>query len=264
MRLALAFLCATCLLAQNYTSYNGVPVERASYLRKQLMTRAPNGVFGDVSLVAYYPLTEGQGRTGLDLSASWGANAVASNGAAAYSSGKTGPYAASCLSTVYLTTASATGLATGNAARTLSAWFQRTSDTGSYYGIASYGSSANNGLFGLVLVGAVSAGGGGARTIIIDDEYASTPFVLTQVAVTDTNWHYLAAVADGSSNIIVYLDGASVYSGTHTWATGTGKITVCADYTLYTLPGSVNNVRIYSRALSAPEIAAIYAAQKGY
>jgi large repetitive protein len=70
-------------------------------------------------------------------------------------------------------------------------------------------------------------------------------------------WHYLAAVQDGAKNTrALYLDGQPIATGHAADASGTGDLWIggAKNDTEQFVDGSIDDVRIYDRALSADEI----------
>ncbi len=83
--------------------------------------------------------------------------------------------------------------------------------------------------------------------------------VVSNTAISDTTtWHHVAVSYNGS-NATFYLDGASDGSPAYTTSFSATQMTigVTAGLTGY-LPGSLDDVRIYNRALSASEITRLY------
>jgi len=86
-------------------------------------------------------------------------------------------------------------------------------------------------------------------------------FLVSTDTVDFGDWHHVAAVYDGT-NVILYLDGASFESGTHegTLNQYATPVRIGVNGALgQPYNGSVDEVRIYTRGLSGPEIAEIYA-----
>jgi len=82
--------------------------------------------------------------------------------------------------------------------------------------------------------------------------------------VFDMNWHNVILERAGS-NILIYLDGALIYSGvtTHTGSvasTGTLYIGSYGNGTYF--PGTISDVRLYDYALPATVIQEMYNAEK--
>tara|TARA_R110000824_G_scaffold176399_1_gene355328 strand:- start:179 stop:604 length:426 start_codon:yes stop_codon:yes gene_type:complete len=81
---------------------------------------------------------------------------------------------------------------------------------------------------------------------------------------SDGNWHHAMVVFDRSSGIIKYVDGSAV--GTASGTLGTGTLNVANDlaigYAEYSddefYTGDIDDVRIYSDALSATEVTKNY------
>lgn len=130
----------------------------------------------------------------------------------------------------------------------------------------------------IIFHGNESSGPHGSRTLhILDDNriqacvgantgsYCST----SSNTITDTNWHYYTLTHDfgGDRNIRIYLDGAEVsYASQGTTANGmndnTGEFIYIGsnrtDRTDFYFDGLIDEVRIYSRVLTAAQIAALY------
>ena len=80
----------------------------------------------------------------------------------------------------------------------------------------------------------------------------------------DTNWHHVVGIYNGS-NVLLYVDGVlgTKTQGALSGPTKTGAttpLTIGSDLGLaYEVNGSIDNVMIYNRALSAREIQSLYA-----
>ena len=85
--------------------------------------------------------------------------------------------------------------------------------------------------------------------------------VATASAKNDGNWHHAVAVFNGS-NSTFYVDGTSVGTGTLpvSWSTSSPSIRIGAVGISQAIPGTIDEVAIYSTALSSTRIAAHYAA----
>jgi hypothetical protein len=83
--------------------------------------------------------------------------------------------------------------------------------------------------------------------------------IATQAAtLTDTIWHHVAVVKNGSGTCYVYLDGTQVASGSGSGKTLTNTsspLTVGSSTTSEDFAGSVDELALYSTALSAATIA---------
>jgi uncharacterized protein (TIGR03437 family) len=215
--------------------------------------------YGDPSLVAYWTFDEGTGTTASDASGNNNIGSLSSP-APTWTSGKVGNGALRFNgSNNYVSESSPSSFPTGNAARTLSVWFCRTADSASHlYGIAEYGTTLDNQEFGVLMFGNTGRYTP-AYEIVIDDYYVTTPLFVTGYTLGDTNWHHIAAVADGSNGIIVYLDGGLIKNGLHIWNTTNSQFFVGGiDYPESSFNGLIDDVRVYNRALSASEIQAMY------
>jgi hypothetical protein len=130
---------------------------------------------------------------------------------------------------------------------TISAWIQRSSVT-----IASHNLGG----------GQVFAFGGGGYGLEVDDD-GHTYLVQHDVGsvgssfrITDTNWHHLAATKSGSA-VVFYLDGtsypAAAYAAAFTFDTG-AAVGARGDTLHNSFLGKLDEIAVYSRVLSDPEI----------
>jgi streptogramin lyase len=142
---------------------------------------------------------------------------------------------------------------------TMNCWFQKSSTnyTGESFFILKYNSTSWNGYF-------LGGGDGKANSSIIPfyagsygndivDGYPSPYFYSSPVL--DTNWH-MATLTIDTNGAVIYIDGAA--NTNRSWR-GTPQITTSsAPLTLGIFRGSMNDVRIYNRALSSVEISHLY------
>ncbi len=79
-------------------------------------------------------------------------------------------------------------------------------------------------------------------------------------AVTNTNWHHVAMTHNASNNALVfYINGAVARSTTAAWSTdNVGTVNIGSRVGSYNWNGSLDDIRIYNRALSGTEITTIY------
>ncbi len=147
------------------------------------------------------------------------------------------------------------GFPTGNEPRTFSAWFKReVSDGGASQYIAAYGTwdGKGNGF------GVATRGG---------DQIFIAQWGLDTVGPTVSlgEWHYVAAVYDGTADII-YLDGAEVTNNVLgepiNTQMGNGAIGANPDPNEF-MEGLIDDVGLYNRALSAEEATQNYEARAG-
>jgi glucuronoarabinoxylan endo-1,4-beta-xylanase len=198
-------------------------------------------------LAAYWPLDEGMGTTAYDLSGNGnnGTWSGAASGTAGYYSGNSGSYAGAfdgSTTQVNLGAASISPTST----ITLSAWVDQTS-VGPTAGLFIVGNPAAT-----LYVNGGSANYNAHLNIGGTDYFPGT-------ATTLNAWHLLTTTYDGSS-IVTFLDGNRLSS---TAAAGTifnpgGNETIGGNPFYSNFPGLIDDVRIYNRALSNSEVAALY------
>jgi len=105
----------------------------------------------------------------------------------------------------------------------------------------------------------------GSPSVLVGDATGySSPSLSAAYNVFDMNWHNVILERAGS-NILIYLDGALIYSGvtTHTGSvasTGTLYIGSYGNGTYF--PGTISDVRLYDYALPVAEIQTMYNAGK--
>ncbi len=140
---------------------------------------------------------------------------------------------------------STSGLPVGANARTMEGWFKYAGASVAQP-IAEYGSVSNR--FELVYVnGSIEVYNGNKGAVDGTPPYS----------VIDGAWHYFAATYDGATSVSIYLDGQQIRQGNFTGAltdTADAPLTVGSDTYGNSLNGSVDEVAIYSTALSAARI----------
>lgn len=205
--------------------------------------------YGDTSLVGYWPLNEGSGNVAYDDSGnnatgSWSGTPIGTSGY--YSPGKIGPWAGTFdgSSTVVTLPPSFTGLVVNQV--TLSVWVKGLSPV-NWISILGGGYAGNSGL-GLM-------SNGRAFFILENQSNEGSVQPLTPTS-TATQWVNLVGTYDGS-NMRLYLNGAQIgtaamsgsiiFSGFNIGYGGYGRYN-----------GLIDDVRIYNRALTAAQIAAMY------
>ncbi|MFA5797797.1 MAG: LamG-like jellyroll fold domain-containing protein, partial [Candidatus Woesearchaeota archaeon] len=118
--------------------------------------------------------------------------------------------------------------------------------------------------------GGLVANGVSGSTVIIRFQYINstgTTFSAASSAISTDVWHHAVITYSGSTKSMnIYIDGS--YAGTDTFAgtpTGYSSTLYIGGYsgatTQYSFNGSIDEVQIYNRSLSAEEITAIYNAQ---
>jgi hypothetical protein len=80
--------------------------------------------------------------------------------------------------------------------------------------------------------------------------------------ISDNVWHHIALSVDASNNIVMYVDGTSEDTGTATISRTNGGSFVIGvarnSSPVYYWNGSIDQVRIFNRALSSGEVTALY------
>ena len=132
---------------------------------------------------------------------------------------------------------------TGSNSRSISMWIKTTST--SYQELFSYGSGGNNNFF----IFRLPAGGTqlGIAFYANDHDFTATN-------ITDGNWHHCAATYDGNL-AKVYYDGVLIGTGT------AGSVSTNASnekISGYQYTGSIDQVRLFSSALTANQVSALY------
>ena len=143
-------------------------------------------------------------------------------------------------------------LPTGAQPRSVTAWFNTTStsgDTGWFHNtIVNWGEASTNNAFGLsVYLGELKFGAYGSND------------VLTGQIVSDGSCHHVGVTYDGSM-LKVFLDGVEVSQASMTLATMSSNLYIGKRSTEVdqNMNGTIDNVRIYNRALSTLEIQGLY------
>ena len=213
-----------------------------------------NPLFNKSGLVGYWPMDEGGGSVATDQSGNgnngtWNGTQAGSSGY--YSGGKVGSY------TGYFNGSNdyvATNLTlTGQSSFSATAWVNAAAGAPTQY------------LLGQNIVSEcwVLALSGGGNSVQFRTKSNST-VVINGTALPINTWHFIAGIYDGS-NMMLYVDG--VLSGT---STQTGALNNNG-YNIYfgarndaqvPFNGSLDDIRIYNRALSAAEVTALYNAEK--
>ncbi|HEY5220664.1 MAG TPA: LamG domain-containing protein [Candidatus Paceibacterota bacterium] len=206
-------------------------------------------LFNPTGLVGWWPLTEGSGTTAYDQSGS-GNNGTWSGNTPNYTGGKVGSYAGNFDgSTDYVSIPYNSDLDNQNI--TVSAWVNSTGNS--------------EGIFEKTIAGNVNTeyllfveGG--------DYKFRIEPGDVTLVGPPRSSgaWDNVVGVYNGS-NLMIYTGGvlraSTPASITITAGNGISLIGRLGD-SIYFLSGSVDDVRVYNRALSAAEVQALYDAEK--
>lgn len=198
-------------------------------------------------LVGYYPLDENSGTVAHDNSSN--TNLGSFVGTPTWATGKIGQSLTFDGSTqaVNLANPTATQLTTG----TVELWMKSSASTGTQTMLAKYGAW---------LVG-MSSG----KPIIYN--FATSTTCTGTANIADNAWHsVVVTLQNGVTNgSIIYVDGVQNQTCTWTPQNQTGTVSMAAQYngTAYSqyFGGSIDQVKIFNRALSAQEVAAEYSAQ---
>ncbi len=195
----------------------------------------------NLGLVGYWSFNEGSGSIAHDFSGNGNTGTLVNS--PTWTTGKLGQALSFNGTSQYVNSGNAAGLQIANG--TVVAWV-KTTDTGVYKGIAvkqsAYGLFDNSGTFGIY-------------------DWGTAAFRNSGVNIADGAWHFVAAtfqsgVANGT---VLYVDGV---------ARATTQMTIISQgQSLYIgygnaagqyLNGTIDDVRIYNRALSAAEVQALY------
>jgi hypothetical protein len=203
--------------------------------------------YGDTSLVGLWTFDEGTGTTAYDYSGMNATGSWSGTGTHYYSPGQIGPYAGQfATTTADSITATSTGLNISGPI-TISMWvntnFIPTSNQ-------QFFASINNSYQFYIL----SSGQ------IYGDILNGSDNALTTSPISTGQWYNIALVGNGSTgNMYIYLNGVSVSSRASA-SPKSGATSVSIGETRF--DGLIDDVRIYNRALSAAQIAAMYAGGK--
>jgi hypothetical protein len=163
------------------------------------------------------------------------------------------------------TSASQLGLASAASEKTISAWVITTATDAAIVELRSAGGGT---VFDLSIgANAVNNNGTGRPTILVrDDGGGGLTSVNATRAVNDGKWHHVVVTRNSSQLLTLYIDGVSNTSGTDTMAvamtpdianSAIGKELLTSGVT--PMVGSIDDIRIYNRALSPQEVALLYA-----
>src|SRR3989344_7565793 len=201
-------------------------------------------------LVAHWKFDEGSGTTAGDSAGT--NNGTLVNGPT-FATGKVGQALSFDGSNDYVQMSSGAGYS-NTQAHTFAAWVKINGAFGSNYGWIL--SADNQGILG------------GTSLVVRNNGQpaffykAGENFVDSNTALTQSVWAHIATVYNGSGSVTFYLNG--VADGTRsTGATTWGSTSLAFRMGVWSVgqhffPGSIDDVRVYNRALSAQEISDIY------
>jgi len=212
---------------------------------------AGTALSSDPSLVAYWKFDEGSGTTAND-SSGYGRTGTLVNGATFTNSALpalkfTNPFALNLVGTSHQYLCAGTGINLAKTSFTVAAWAKRSTTSGKQW-VIGYGTNSSD--KALVL---------GFR----DNDHVTCAFFNDDVdtvdpngTFADTNWHHLACTYDAATRQrVVYVDGIGwKYDGSvaiqANGAFNIGRVPWSEGY----FSGSIDDVRVYNRALSPSEI----------
>jgi hypothetical protein len=147
-----------------------------------------------------------------------------------------------------------------NNAFTISAWVKYTSSQ-----LGGIMSKASGGTEMLLLVGGGTCGSASASGKIRFDVSISSSISCADSAASynDGKWHLVTATRDGSGtgNMVLYVDGVSVATATRAGDMTTSQPLAIGQHipaSTWYFNGSMDEVRMYNRALSAAEVSQLY------
>ena len=232
---------------------------------------AVSPLFNPAGLVGWWPLTEGSGSSSIDQSGNgnngtWNGTAGGTNGTY-YTGGKVGSYAGSFDgSTDYISAADAPSLDFGTSQNfSVSAWVNTQSKTNLYQSIVIHGGlQVSNSGAGALGPGYMLAFRNCCGFLVrIGD--GSTISSIFYSYTSDSQWHNIIMTCSRTGNMTIYFDGVPVGTANISSigsVTNSGPLWIGQDGSGERFPGSIDDVRIYNRALSAAEVQAMYQAEK--
>ena len=229
------------------------PLSSAEIATLYNSTRPP-ALLNDLSLVGYWPLNEPAGSTIANDMA--GDNiGYASGGVAFGSAGQIGGAATSVDDGDHIGIANPDSFDFGTADWTVTAWAKKI-NAGDYLQIMIKTDSGNWEAAGKQIYLADS----GESYKVVVDAFGFTT-VYSNTAINDTAWHFVAVTFNDTSDAIdIYLDGVPDGSGTVALTADDADHVMLIAGTPFLGRGTLDDVRIYSRALTAAEIDEIYQA----
>lgn len=209
-----------------------------------------SGLFNASGLVGYWPMDEGTGSTVIDQSGNgnngtWGGTPGGIN-STYYTVGKLGPYAGNFNgSNNYLDLGSST-IFNITSSISMIGWFSTISTT-------------NGVLFGKCYSSSYYVNTSNGYTSF---ETNNIPLTAGPIAVNDGSFHQFAATFDGTTKHL-YIDGVLRASGAGTITTDSYDLKIgMAGCPSTRFNGTIDDIRLYNRALSPAEIQALYTSEK--
>ena len=220
-----------------------------------------SALYNPTGLVGYWNMDEGAGTTTYDSSGNgnsgnWNGTASGGNGTY-YSGGKVGSYAGYFNASNDYVLAGKNNVPVGSSPRSVFAWINLPSSaTTGFYTISLYGqeSTVDDGVWLFVLLGQnlYFAGGNG-------NNFESP------LTITPNTWHFVGYTYGGGTSVTLYQDNQPPQTGTisqlNTIIPSGSSTFVGWDGINAYFSGSIDDVRMYNRALSAAEVQALYSAE---
>lgn len=206
-----------------------------------------------LGLAGYWSFNEGAGNQANDYSGNKNPTAFSTTTPPTWIDGKKGK-AVNLSGNSYLSSPNSAALNISGGNITLSGWFKANTLSGKTILLTkgSYGLYWNYGF------------GFSGNNLLV--RYTNGDIISTSTTVSLGQWHYFSAVYSGTSTIF-YLDGKltdTLFNNNWSAATGIQQLTVGGSYTSSSqtysekFNGSIDDLRIYNRALSATEIQTLY------
>jgi prepilin-type N-terminal cleavage/methylation domain-containing protein len=243
---------------KNKTTYGQKPIVQ-SYpeVNAQGSSLSINPLFNPTGLVGYWPMTEGSGSSSIDQSGSgntggWSGTATGIN-STYYSAGKVGNYAGNFDGSTDIVGVGTNNFPLGNAPVSVFAWVNPSSVTGAhtvfYYGKVGTANDA----FQFALNG----------NSLLFQTWGSSP--QWPVGLTPNTWYFIGFTYSGGTSVTMYINGipntVAISQLNLVNSSGAAIGWTTSGYSSY-FSGSIDDVRIYNRALSAAEVQALYNAEK--
>lgn len=225
-----------------------------------------SALYNPSGLVGYWPLTEGSGSSTVDRSGNgnngtWEGTPIGSNNTY-YTSGKVGGYAGAFDgSTDYIYLGNPSILQVTSF--TVSAWIERSAISSYTRLFANYNGNGNTGAFVMLAAGNANLG---CNTVNSGGSVSAATSPTNSLSNLGT-WYFVACTYNGTT-LTLYINGVSQgsitagvpsYLNNYPFYIGAaGSSTATENW----WPGSINDLRLYGRALSPAELVALYNAGK--
>jgi hypothetical protein len=223
------------------------------------LSKPPN----NLGLVGYWSFNEGTSTTATDFSGNRNTGTLTTNGGSlpTWTNGKLGKALSIASVDQSYVNVSSNNTLTISGSHTISAWVRPTAipSSGEFSTIAGKYGTLNNVNYALFLDNAALSAGDGIGFIFYNDgtcwaKFSSTPQI--------GRWYHLVGVFDtNATTMTLYVNGVQqAQSGTCSLPTGTGEFWIGRDRgtSLGYWDGTIDEVRVYNRALSASEVAKLY------